>query len=392
MKKGSNPRVAVILGEPVEYNTSSMIRIRNIINALFRIGCHVDCYSPYPDLYSKYYSEKIELNTDINLIRYGDKIVNPLCKQYKKKNKVKERIINVLYYLYKQIDLFGISILYIKYKRKISKQIGQCDILLTLSDPKATHIIGNYCKKKNPKIKYVQQWGDPLTIDITETSKLPKFLKKVIEGRLLKNADSICYVSPITMEVQKGIFPQFAKKICFVPVPCEQHLYNKDPGVRIRIGYVGSYSFVARNIMPFYNVAKKLKEIDFEIVGDSEKKLEETENIKIFNRVPHYKLNEYIKSYDVLVCLMNDTGTQIPGKIFNYAGSDKEILIIEDGNYGDRIRSYFEKYDRFTFVKNTEEDIVSTIKDYMTKGIKKRIPLSDFMPERIAQQLISIER
>ena len=381
----------VILGEPVEYDTSSMIRSRNIIDALFRIGCDVHCYSPYADLHSRYYNKDFEFNSDIELIRYGNKIVNPLYEQHKK-NKVKQRIIEVLYDLYKQIDLFGISLLYVKYKREISKQIEDYDILLTFSDPKATHIIGSYCKKKKKDIMYVQQWGDPLTIDITETSKLPKFIKKGIEALLLKNADSIYYVSPITMEEQKELFPQLATKINFVPTPSEKHLYNKNQGDRIRIGYVGSYSFVARNIMPFYNAAKDLKEMDFEIIGDSEKKLEEVENIKIFNRVPHHKLNEYIKSYDILVCLMNDKGTQIPGKIFNYAGTDKEILIIQDGDYGDKIRSYFEKYNRFTFVRNRKEDIITALKTYINVGVKRRSPLSDFMPERIARALISNER
>ena len=87
---------------------------------------------------------------------------------------------------------------------------------------------------------------------------------------------------------------------------------------------------------------------------------------------------------------MNHHGTQIPGKIFNYAGTDKEILVIQDGEYGNKIKTYFEKYNRFVFVDNKEREIIKILHQYLRDGIKQRTPLDDFMPESAARQLISI--
>lgn len=388
MQSNNNQRLAIVLAQPVEYNTSSMIRTRNIMNALSDLGYKIICFSPYGDIINIYYSEDCELRSKISVIHYGAKI----SRHSYRENEAGDRkaLTALLYSLYKRYDLFGSSIFCVKYRKKIAIAVEKCDIILTFSDPKTAHILGGYIKKKNPHLTYIQQWGDPMADDITGTSKLPYFLKKWIEKKLLARADKICYVSPVTMESQKLLFPELTDKIYFTPTPCEKIIYNKKMGKTIKIGYVGSYHLVARNIIPFYNAAKSVPQIQFEFIGDSELELEETGNIKVCGRQPHHMLEEYIKSYDVLVCLMNHHGTQIPGKIFNYAGTDKEILVIQDGEYGNKIKTYFEKYNRFVFVDNKEREIIKILHQYLRDGIKQRTPLDDFMPESAVRQLISI--
>lgn len=381
-------KIIVILAQPIEYNTSSMIRTRNIMNALSDLGYNLVCFSPFADNKNIYYSTDDGHRENIKIVQYGTKISREQHKQ--NETGLKGKFMSLLYKRYKRYDLFGSSIFCVKYRKKIAIAVEKCDIILTFSDPKTAHILGGYIKKKNPHLTYVQQWGDPMADDITGTSKLPYFLKKWIEKKLLARADKICYVSPVTMESQKLLFPELTEKIYFTPTPCEKIIYNKKMGKTIKIGYVGSYHSVARNIIPFYNAAKSVPQIQFEFIGDSELELEETENIKVCGRQPHHMLEEYIKSYDVLVCLMNHHGTQIPGKIFNYAGTDKEILVIQDGEYGNKIKTYFEKYNRFVFVDNKEREIIKILHQYLRDGIKQRTPLDDFMPESAARQLISI--
>lgn len=371
-----------------------MIRIRNILDGLSEIADNVVCFTPNADENSKYYNESNEIHSEIKIIRYGEiKRRHNICDSENGKS-IKQGFLSLIKNVYKKFDLFGRSILYVKYKRNIAQEIKDYDVLITFSDPKTSHIIGGYCKKNNLDMKYIQQWGDPLADDITSTSLLPRFVKKYIEWKLMSCADKICYVSPVTLQSQRKVFPKIAEKMFFVPTPCEEHTYDKSPGSELKIGYVGSYSPVARNIMPYYNAAKKMSKIKFEFIGDLERELnlEETPNIRILGRQPHNKLDDYMKHYDVMVCLMNKRGTQIPGKIFNYAGTNKEILVIQDGEYGEKIKKYFERYNRFTFVNNTEADICSALEKYINFGIEERFPLPEFMASRVAQQLVSDER
>ena len=99
-------------------------------------------------------------------------------------------------------------------------------------------------------------------------------------------------------------------------------------------------------------------------------------------------MDRYVENLDILVCLLNSRGTQIPGKIYNYAGTNKEILVIEDGEYGPQIRAFFEPYHRYTFVQNSKEAIKEVLKAYTKNGIPNRQCIEDFDAKHIAVKLI----
>lgn len=124
------------------------------------------------------------------------------------------------------------------------------------------------------------------------------------------------------------------------------------------------------------------------IIGDSDLTLESTDNISIINRIPPDELNGYMKKVNVIVCLMNLKGNQIPGKVYHDASSTKDILFIKDGEYGDAIQAYFEKYDHYTFVDNTTLSIDAAIRHYLHNGVPVREPVKDFEASSIAKKLI----
>ncbi len=381
-------KIAVVLTQPIDYSTSSMIRCRNIINEYPKLGWSVICFSPYPDQHNIYYDGQINLNPDITVKRYGKKrIGNTVIGA---ENVLKKKLYTFFRGLYKKVDLFGSSIKYVKYKKEICNYIKleNCNLLLSFSDPKPAHIIAGYCKRHIKGIKYIQQWGDPLTLDITSKTILPKWYRHNVEAALLWPADRVCYVSPITFEEQKRVFKGKSDDIIFLPTPCEEHRYESGKKSRIKVGYFGSYNLVARDIRIFYNTACLLTDCDFVFVGDSDVELQPKANIEIIDRVTPKDLEEYILDVDVLVCLMNKRGTQIPGKIYNYAGTNKEVLVIKDGECGDEIEAFFAKYNRYTFVENKESKIFEVISNYIHNGVPERAPLKEFSPNVVAAKLI----
>lgn len=382
-------KIVVILAQPVEYNTSSMIRCRSIINELPSLGWEVTCFSPRPDKSNMYFDQNVIIEPQIHIERYGT------CVQQGKPiaeggNFVKKKILKGLYYLFKKVDLFGSSIRYVKYRKHICRKIlGQnYQIMLSFSHPLTSHVLAGYCKKRAGRLYYVQQWGDPLTEDMTDHTIVPKFIKRFIEGKLLKNADKICYVSPLTYERQKMLFQKVSQKMQFTPTPCEKDEYPLYSHEKLAIGYLGSYNLSARDIRPFYRAACRSKEFSFVIIGDSDVRLESTENVKVIQRLPQKELAEYMESLDILVCLMNSKGSQIPGKLYHYAGTNREILVLRDGECGEQIESFFKKYDRYTFVENDEEKIVEALENYALNGIPKRCCVEEFCAKNIAEKLI----
>ena len=54
--------------------------------------------------------------------------------------------------------------------------------------------------------RWIQYWGDPMYADITRQHWMPGVLKSE-EARLLSSADRITYVSPLTEEANRRLYP-----------------------------------------------------------------------------------------------------------------------------------------------------------------------------------------
>lgn len=389
-------KIAVILALPEEYNTSSMIRCRSLIEAIAALGHDVKCYMPFADYNSKYYSKYSGIR-GVKIYRYGKirQLEDIKNINNSRRRSIKSICKTIAYCIFKKYDVFGSTLLFLPERKRISDDIRseKFDILMTFSDPMPAHMIGKYCKQHNKHLYYIQQWGDPLATDTIAKIAQPVWFRKIVEKSLIREADRICYVSPFTADEQKKLYPQFSKNMMFLPTPSVRYPNKKSeetPKGRIRIGYYGSYTSLARNLVPFYNAAVKTKDIDFYIVGDSDIELMNTDNVRVIPRVSEQQLNNYIEKTDVVVCLMNLKGNQIPGKVYHDASLSKDILFIKDGEFGNSIEQYFSKYNHYTFVRNDEHEIEKAFCDYIKKGVPHREPVTEFYADNIAKKLIEI--
>lgn len=388
--------IAVILALPMEYNTSSNVRSKCIIEALRDKGYKIKCYMPYPQKNSVYYSRDRMID-GVDIFRYGklnDNIQhNNDTHDVSIKNKQIGKFIRGLI---KKIDVFGSTICYYPYWKQISNDIKKngFDVILSFSDPLTAHLLGRKCKEKNKKVNYIQQWGDPLASDIVSKTTQPLWLKKMVEYYLISKADKICYVSPFTLREQKKMYHSESDKMVFIPTPSVDYkiAYNELPKDHISIGYFGSYNRKARNILPFYQAAIKNKDIKFYIIGDSDEELAPSDNVFLANRIDSTLLNEYIANVDAIVCLMNKKGNQIPGKIYHDASLKQDILLIKDGDMKDDIQKFFENYHHYTFVDNDVNAISSVFEDYLINGVPIREPVKEFSADYVAEKLINIIR
>lgn len=263
------------------------------------------------------------------------------------------------------------------------------DYIIAVSDPKSTYdALLNLLNQGLKTSSIIEYWGDPLAIDMTNKSITPKFILKNRERKFLRIADRIIYTNPFTLEAQKQLYPEFAERMIYTPTanPREKLYPNKkqDPFV---VGYYGAYTSTVRNIMPLYKAAVKLSDVKTYIVGDSDISLTSTESVEIRKRSNVQKLEE---NTDLFVCVLNLSGTQIPGKIYHLAATNKPILVILDGERKEDIKKYLEGFNRYIMCENEEKAIINAINE-VRKSKSTYQPLTALKAENVAKKIIGLK-
>lgn len=268
----------------------------------------------------------------------------------------------------------------------------QYDMVISNSSPEASHKLVKLLSDKG-RIKYkrwVQIWEDPWYYDVYGVSS-DMILEE--EHNLLKCAQEVYYVSPLTLHYQCQYFPDCSGKMRVIPLPSLVFSKSDDSGSSntISFGYFGDYYSHVRNLLPFYEALIDLGCKGY-IYGDSDLRLQSNDSITVSGRVTLDLLERVQNNTSVLVHLSNVRGGQIPGKIYHYSATTKPILFILDGTEEEQrlIKEYFSKYDRFIFCSNTKEDIIEAMK-YISNninGLPSNI-VKSFYPKEVVSLLLN---
>lgn len=271
------------------------------------------------------------------------------------------------------------------------------DFVISISTPVTSHLLThNLLKAGHIKAAHwIQIWEDPWYSDAYGFNGKEKIRKE--EKRLLSFAEKVCYVSPLTLENQKRLFPESAEKMFWMSLPAyyknnesEQKHFQKNV-----YGYFGDYAPAARNLAPFYSAAKETG-IEVNICGNPYNLFGATEQIHIHPRLPLTELKPIEDCTNVLVFLCNRKGGQIPGKIYQYSATNKTILFILDGTEEEQavLKAFFGKFNRYVFCQNTVDDIARAIRQIEAGdlGAAQNAALNDFEPKKIVERILEAGR
>lgn len=383
--------ILYITFDPIESRSSAMIRNIGVIRGLIENGHNVEILTIAPNVNQKSNNEE-KIFSKLKIYKIGSSNVYNVIE--KDKGKIKDIISKVLKKTYKKLIVYNNTYFVAK---KINKQILQknkYDIVISSSDPKTSHVVARKLRKDGLIAQlWIQYWGDPMSLDITNTTIWPKWIIKIFERNLLKYADSIVYVSPFTYKIQVSCFKKYKEKMRFLPVPyinTKQYNINKDlKKEKLKIAYLGSYYSKIRNILPLYEAVSSLTdETELVIAGLTDLRLNDTSNIKVYPNLPKGDVEILEDKSDIIVCILNKTGTQIPGKLYHYAGTNKPILVITDGEYANEIRNYLEGFNRYYFCNNNKEEIAKTLIELKNDCYLKSQPVNLLSPKYIAEIII----
>lgn len=386
----------------LETNTSVTKSNIGLIKGFRDMGAKVDIIMPSiaPSLF--YYDSSFDLSSfkvyRINSQTIGDKVALASSKSLGLKQKILAIIRNI-YYKFKILDR-GTQLL--SEAKNITVYDKYYDYVISTSDPKSSHLFVKEMIKKGLKYgKWIQHWGDPLASDITYNGIYPMFLRKLIEKKIISNADEVVYVSPFTLEYQKNAYKKLKDKMKFVPLACDENtksLKEQNSSIalkedKLKIAYLGDYNSKIRNIHPLYDVCKENNKYNLIIAGNTDLSLRDTENIKVFPRITSDKAKQIEDESDVIVSIGNLRGNQIPGKIYYAASSKKTILVTVDGEYKEQMKKYLNLYNRFECCDNTKESLEVTLEKIFNSIVKKNMentystPMS-LLPINVAKKIL----
>jgi hypothetical protein len=317
-------------------------------------------------------------------------------RDFSKRNKIISFIFfmikKIFKYLYKLVQVFDAQKINIQNLKNVDIDYGKYDVIFSCSDPKSSHLIAKRILKEK-RLLWIQYWGDPMFNDITKHKNIFDFYVRFQEKKLLEASNLIYYASPLTLDLQKITFPSLkAKMRTMNQVALDNNdcmkTNNSFDSERLKIVYSGSYNTRIRNILPLYNSFANSNNV-LKIVGSSNIKLEEKNNIQVDGVVDFKRAQSIEQEADILVTICNNKGTQIPGKIYYYAQYNKPIIVVLDGDLELEIHNFLIDFNRYIFCSNNEESIKKAIDLAKNQLLEKR----DYykIPFRLSTKHMGIE-
>lgn len=391
-------RILFITLSSSKLNTSAMVRNNALITGLAKNGLKIDMLSIEVSKSSPSYDETIDWPSEVEIIEIeADKRIEQYLS-YSKDNKsiMKSFFKKTARKVFHAFSHFDNTISHTKSinKKTLKKFFDtEYDVIISSSDPKSSHIMARMLIKNGIKYgKWIQYWGDPLTNDITRKNIYPVFISKYFERKILNGADIIIYVSPFTLEIQQRLFPKYKNRMFFLPIPYKEERkfeFQKKDGP-FKLGYFGDYNSKSRNILPLYSAMSNKKNDDvLLIVGNSDIQLESNDYVKVLPRMRNAELHKKEEEVDVLICLLNKKGSQIPGKLYHYAATNKPILVILDGDCQDAMKLYLDSFNRFIVCSNNEANIEQTLTKIMKENTRFQ-PVSKLNPTIISKKVLDL--
>lgn len=321
----------------------------------------------------------------------GKNIVN-------KKDKVIEGTKNNRYFKIKTLvkDLIFFPDTLIECKKNVKKieLVKEYDYIISSSDSKISHYMAlEILKNERYKLKkWIQIWGDPWADDLY-IKKKSFFIRKKIEREerlLLEKASKIFYISELTANKMKDKYLNFKEKIEVLErsyineIKTKISIFNKE---KIEIVYTGTLQ--NRNIIPLLENVEKYnkkheKQIKITVFGDRNRNLiNKYPFLFMEERVSFEKIIKIYEEADILLYLDNiGETTQIPGKIYDYLGTDKVIL-----GLCENFKTYelLKKFKRIELFYNQVDKIKL---ESIIEKIGTKFPLKEYSSQNLAKKFI----
>lgn len=343
-------------------------------------------------------------------------VVNSIGKQESKPNEVKKIIKNVKKAIAVPDIYFYWSRKATAYGKNLMKEIG-FDVIFSMHEPPSSHICAMNIKQDYPEVPWITYWSDPWVNDPSRDNigDLRRKYESKLEESVVRYSDKFVFVT----EENRWDFVKKYKidenKTFLINRGYDREMYETIlsrgvPGLidrnKINIVHTGEIYSELRDARPLIKALETLKEEKAELYSklnilffgnitdiEIENKLKGISAVKVMGRVPYEEAVSYIVNSDVLVVFGNKNSKQIPAKIYDYFGSNADILVIL-GDETDPIQAVVKNEKKCIVSNNDQLQLIKSlelIEDRYYKGEKSE-PLENYEWKNISKILFNIIR
>lgn len=385
-------KVLYVTGLFRKKSCSASIRNVALVNGLQDSGCDVTVLTvKFPnEVLDSYLVDSV--NKFVNIIEvdagYISEYIPPIYSDSNKPSReffLKKLIKNILYFP-------GIDKGWIKALNP--KDYINFDFIISSSDTKTSHFAAQKILN-NKTMKWLQIWGDPWADDIGINSVILKYRASRAEDKLLNSAQLIGYVSLPTAKAVERRFPHLIHKINYIPrnfFKSVKRLHRNDN--EFRIAYTGVLN--GRNIEPMlsaleiYNRRSEQRvvlHVYGRVTSSQGALLENSQYATFKGEVSLEKVFEVFEASDALLYLGNASGSsQIPGKLYDYFGTNLPILALVQ-NMDDDVTSFILESERCIVNENKVENIMF---DQLLINRSDYEVLHQYSPKVVASRVIDL--
>lgn len=256
--------------------------------------------------------------------------------------------------------------MYFKVKKKLKKEDGKYDALISIAVPYPIHWgVAAVWKKggKNCAKVWIADCGDPYCLQDNDTFK-PPFYFHWIEKWFMRKTD---FVTVPTKNSYKGYFPEFHPKLRVIPQGFRFEDTKKKEEINdgvIRFGYGGMFIPTKRDpreMLDYLTSLPKDVKFEFHIFTTTPHFVEPFSDrdprIVLHQPVTREEMLYYFSSFQFVVNFANAGTSQTPSKLIDYVIIDKPILQIKTGNLDTSAIKEFliGQYDKQYHVENPEQ-------------------------------------
>jgi glycosyltransferase involved in cell wall biosynthesis len=301
-----------------------------------------------------------------------------------------------------------------KYGAKLMER-ENFDIMFSMHEPPSSHICAYNIKKKYKKLKWITYWSDPWIKDSTRENirVLRRRFESNYERKIVNLCDKFIFVTKENRDDYINTYNINKDKTFIITRGYDEKVYNEialeeKPELineeKINVIYAGEIFSKLRDINPFINALKQLREENYDFYNklnilffgniddeNIENKLSQIDIVKVSSRIPYKKALSYMINGNILLIFGNKNSKQIPAKIYDYFGCNGYILVIL-GDEKDPIIEVTKDLDKCIVILNHEEKIIDSIKKISSKinNNEKAFPLKEYEWKNISNRLNSI--
>jgi len=261
------------------------------------------------------------------------------------------------------------------------------DVIISVSHPFSSHVVGSIAKRKYPNIRWIMDIGDPFNFSVdTQPNNFLIYnkLNKFIERKYFSLSDFISVTTSETMSEYLKLFPENKEKIKVIPPVLSTEASNMFKTRKkqrqlnhkvLRLVYVGTLYSGIRNPQKMLNMladVRTLLNINFEVhffgpVNDVDiSKL--TNSYTFFHGgVSHAAALQCMLDGDILINIGNSTKFQLPSKLVEYVCTGNPVLNIIS-TIDDSSKAFLASYKMSKTIELSGEitnDIVIEVSNYI---------------------------